>query len=369
MKVAFHFDSDHEDLGGTYYGSPARRFVFSTLLDQHHVHIATKVFVGDVLLKGHGSRSRTDIVAAWLRSHQWNRLLTDRMPAPFQLNVFSVCIESIDQSTAELLHDALVRKTLAYVGAVEVDDSTLLHRQLYRLCPMFRINGRSARVFWDGTTEDQKDPGDLEEVRNLGFAPVSWESLGGRYSIFDAHHTSGHHKRIAEFKRDGGRLLAFVADSVVTNLGDAIPDLGDQLWSALRSFEQAETKEQLSQVAATCRRIIEHVADRLFPPKEGVADGRPKLRQKNYRNRLLAFAEQAARSSTEGAFVCTSLTALEEQITKLIDVTNKGIHAEICRAETRRCLLRTILLLDDLVALKGSFQIDWTLASPEGRRA
>ena len=46
MKVAFHFDSDHEDLGGTYYGSPARHFVFSTLLDQHHVHIATKVFVG-----------------------------------------------------------------------------------------------------------------------------------------------------------------------------------------------------------------------------------------------------------------------------------------------------------------------------------
>ena len=39
-------------------------------------------------------------------------------------------------------------------------------------------------------------------------------------------------------------------------------------------------------------------------------------------------------------------------------VAQKGIHAEVCRAETWRCLFRTILLLDDLVAFKReAFQI------------
>ena len=152
-------------------------------------------------------------------------------------------------------------------------------------------------------------------------------------------------------------MLGFIADSVVSRLGDAVPDLGDRLWSALRTFDRAETTEQLSQVAATCRRIIEHVADRLLPPRETVANG-PKLGPTHYRNRLLAFADQEQRSATAIDLVCVSTDALDQQITRLLDVVQKGIHTEIYRAETRRCLLRTILLLDDLVALKqGTFQI------------
>ena len=152
-------------------------------------------------------------------------------------------------------------------------------------------------------------------------------------------------------------MLGFVADSVVTRLGDAVPDIGDRLWSALRTFDQAETTEQLSQVAATCRRIIEHVADRLFPPKEAVTDGR-KLGSQHYRNRLLAFADQARRNDTAIDLICVSTDALNEQITRLLAVAQKGTHAEVYRSETLRCLLRTILLLDDLVALaRGRFHI------------
>ena len=86
--------------------------------------------------------------------------------------------------------------------------------------------------------------------------------------------------------------------------------------------------------------------------------GGPKLGPTHYRNRLLAFADQVRQHDTEIDLVCASTDALNEQITKLLAVAQKGIHAETYRAETRRCLLRTILLLDDLVALKqGAFQI------------
>ena len=146
-------------------------------------------------------------------------------------------------------------------------------------------------------------------MRSLGFEPVSWESLNGRFSIFDRYYNFEHAQHVAEWKRDCGQLLGFIADSVVSRLSDAVPDIGDRLWSALLTFDQAETTEQLSQVA-------------------------------------------------EIDLVCASTDALNEQIAKLLAVAQKGIYAEMYRAETRRCPLRTILLLDDLVALKqGAFQI------------
>jgi hypothetical protein len=64
-------------------------------------------------------------------------------------------------------------------------------------------------------------------VRSLGFDPVTWESLNGRYSIFDRYYNFEQAQRISEWKRDCGQLLAFVADAVVSHLGDAVPDLGE----------------------------------------------------------------------------------------------------------------------------------------------
>ena len=53
------------------------------------------------------------------------------------------------------------------------------------------------------------------------------------------------------------------------------------------------------------------------------------------------------------------------KITRLLAVVQKGIHAETYRAETRRCLLRTILLLDDRHRLRAASEF---VSSPQGRR-
>ena len=350
MKIAFHFNRFHEELGSS-YGAAARRLVFSALLRQRSAHVVSKVFVGDLPFR------RVDY-ESWVRPQNpvWSGFLEERLTAALP-HVYAICFESVDYATAERLHEGL-GDSASYLGTLEVDDSSFLHWRLYSsLIPRFRVFGGSAHLFWDGVSEDDKDDGFLEEVGRLGFHPVGWESLNGRFSIFDRYHNFEHAQRVAEWKRNCGQMLGFIADSVVTRLGDAIPGLGDRLWSALRTFDQAETPEQLSQVAVTCRRIIEHVADRLSPPRETVTDG-PKLGRMHYRNRLLAFADHARRADTAIDLIVASTEALDEQVTKLLAVAQKGIHAEMCRAETRRCLLRTILLLDDLVALKqGSFQI------------
>ena len=48
MKLALHFDGEHPELGHA-YGPVARRLVFSRLLDQRRVNLASKIFVGDLL--------------------------------------------------------------------------------------------------------------------------------------------------------------------------------------------------------------------------------------------------------------------------------------------------------------------------------
>ena len=365
MKMALHFNGVHPELGNA-YGSAARRLVFPALLGLRNADVVSKIFVGDLLFSNinmpregrarsfsPGNHSFGDKLECWLDPPNpvWTRFSEERLSAAVEA-IYAICFESIEQKMAERLHESLI-DSASYLGGMEVDDGSFVHWQLYsqNLIPLFQVHGRAAHVFWDGISDDGKDQGFFDEVRRLGFDRVRWQSLIGRFSIFDGYHNFGHAQRVAEWKRDCGQLLGFVADSVVSRLGDAVPELGSQLWSVLRTFDQAETTEQLSQVAVTCRRIIEHVADQLFPPRETVGGG-PKLGPKHYRNRLLAFADRARRSNTTIDLVSVGTATLDEQITKLLAVAQKGVHAEIYRTETRRCLLRTILLLDDLVALK-----------------
>ena len=79
MKLAFHFVGDHPELGGAYYGSAARRLVFSSLLGQRRVHVSSKIFVGDLLFwdidtsrdgryrsLSSANRKHADILEFWL---------------------------------------------------------------------------------------------------------------------------------------------------------------------------------------------------------------------------------------------------------------------------------------------------------------
>lgn len=193
MKIAFHFHGSHPELGFE-YGLAALRLVSSALLGQQRAEVTSKIFVGDLLFRDidmsrDGRQRRSgDIVKFWLHPHNpvWTRFLEERLIAA-RGDVYAICLESVDQATAEGLHNCLV-DAAPYLGAMEVDDGYFLHWDLYSqsLSPLLRVLGGGANVFWDGFSEDDKDPGLLEELRSLGFNPVSWESLNGRFSIFDS---------------------------------------------------------------------------------------------------------------------------------------------------------------------------------------
>jgi hypothetical protein len=326
-------------------------------------------FTGDLLLN-HYARTREDtgsgyiarfnqekydaLFSEWVNpeSPVWSKLPLEAREAAYGEAVFVMCFETLDQDSAQSLHSRLDR-TPYYLGAMEIDDSSLVHWQLYSasLTPRYRLQDASARLFWDGITADSKDERLLTFVQECGFKPVTFEPLNGRYTIFDKYHDFEHGCRVAIWKRRSGNLLAFIADDVVSRLGDTAPELGDKLYAAMKTFGAAETNEELAQVMASCRRIFEYVTDRIFPPVKQ-SDTSHDLSARKYRNRLLAYADEAHRSDTNIDLIAASTDLWAAQVEKLSNLANKGVHAEVSRAETRRTLLRTVLLLDDIVSLR-----------------
>jgi hypothetical protein len=377
MKVAFHFNALHSSLGSN-YGNSTEKLLFSILLSYRNLNLSSKILTGDLLLWDQAvdiiKTSQTTetrkfnqdkyfhIVNLWLNPENfvWSTMILDRLMQALKGEIFIICFETIEMQLADYLNDRLREKSEAYLGAMEVDDASYVHWSVYSnsIGPRYRINNKTASVFWDGICDDElEDESTIERLRQLGFQRVSFESLNGRYSIFDDYHDFDHARRIAEWKKNCGNLLAFVTDSVAHRLGDTAPDLGNKLWATLKTFNEAETNEEFAQVTASCRRIVEYVSDELFPPVEEKAEEH-KLGKPHYRNRLLAFADDTRKSDTNIDLICVSTKTLCEQIEKLSKLANKGVHSEVYRAETRRCLLRTIMLLDDIISLKaGAFEI------------
>ena len=97
---------------------------------------------------------------------------------PPHMAIYAVCFESLNRGTAERLHESLAG-SVSYLGALEVGDSAA-HKLLWsKLPPRCRIVHRAARVFWDGYPGGDRNEELFEQLENLGFDPVSWETFGG----------------------------------------------------------------------------------------------------------------------------------------------------------------------------------------------
>lgn len=374
MKIALHFNADHKEFGA-FYGYPIYEKIFSILLANRTLSISSKIFVGDLLFllysqeivssETEGNTTSTsyrvnpdkfsNLINSWLFSEEnnWKRFHEDKLHLIWTQNIFTVCFESIDVKNAEYLFEQLSEYE-PFIGAMEINDGNELHWTFYSnsLMAYGRIKNKKLNLFHDIESGDE----DIEmqkEYLQLGFESVEFVDLGSRYSIFDQYHDFNHARRIAEWKKGFGSSLAFIADNVVSQLGDVAPELGNKLWAALNTYDSAETNEQYAQVVTSCRRIFEYVTDCIFPPQDEPNEGGNSLKADKYRNRIFEYAKQNRTSSTNADLIIASTELLFAQWSKLNSLANKGVHAEVYREETRRCLIRTVLMLDDIISLKN----------------
>ncbi|MFC1612158.1 hypothetical protein ACFL6C_14435 [Myxococcota bacterium] len=69
---------------------------------------------------------------------------------------------------------------------------------------------------------------------------------------------------------------------------------------------------------------------------------------------------------TDADVVKISTKTLSEHLEKLSNLANKGLHSEITKAEARRCVVRTIVLLDDILQLADApFAVQTEIKEPD----
>ena len=179
MKLALHFDAMHAELGDPYH-LPAQQLVFTALLAQRDNQIDSRIFTGDLLFTHVPGVKAADAVGLWFfpENPVWANPNGVEWNLPPHMAIYAVCFESLNRATAERLHESLAG-SVSYLGALEVGDSAA-HKLLWsKLPPRCRIVHRAARVFWDGYPGGDRNEELFEQLENLGFDPVSWETFGG----------------------------------------------------------------------------------------------------------------------------------------------------------------------------------------------
>lgn len=357
MNIALLFNSDHPSLGG-WYGPPVMERILGTGVLQESQR-CMRVSDGDIPTYSAAARSKTPTLSA-LRAlcrlvyqpKTFDRLIPVRLEATHgNSTVFCWLFENMTIDLAEALSSKLQHDP-AYLGAMDVDFSNALHLQFFRrsLPEVYRFQGKQCSIFYSMGENEDPDVVIREIFERHGFL-VEYEDGGARRTIFDNYDALDHFRRIEDFRRI---FLSFAGVSedqmsdLVFRLEELHPKLFDAFASAARTLNRAETEEDLAQAALSGRRLMESVADYLFPARYGEWNRR-KVGRAHYRNRLWAYIEQTIASAeiTDS----TLLTKLGREADRLVELFNSGLHARPTPDKVQEAFRDLVLWLTQIIEL------------------
>lgn len=136
-------------------------------------------------------------------------------------------------------------------------------------------------------------------------------------------------------------------EAVEDKLLDLNPAIAEQLMLAFNSVSSGKS-EEWSQALATCRRLLESLADELYPASDQKYNGRS-VGQTQYVNRLWAFMDLSIQSSSNKELAKAHVDFLGSWLEKLNKITNKGVHADLERLEATKSIFHTYLLVADIL--------------------
>ncbi|BAZ28235.1 hypothetical protein NIES4074_06660 [Cylindrospermum sp. NIES-4074] len=139
----------------------------------------------------------------------------------------------------------------------------------------------------------------------------------------------------------------FLKEEVDDKLLDLNPELAERLMVAFKSVS-SENPEEWSHALTSCRRLIEGLADELFPPDDNQINGR-QLGKPQYINRLWAFMDKAIESDSNKALAKSHVDFLGSYLEKTHKLNNKGVHASITKIEAIKTVFHTYLLIADIL--------------------
>lgn len=357
MRVAYHFDADSYALGREPDG---RVQLFEAVLaaiptQRRHVRIR----LGDLVLQLYVTGDDLIAVARALAIESrraWRTVdLEQFVELAATTNIVIAELLGLTLRDAQELDEALEQRFGGeYFGAVEVDVRVGPHWVLYEqsLPDRYRIVGNELRLLH--TSEQlEADPqiAERDEWRESQlFGTVDFEDIGVQKTLFDPYTTREHILRDAELEDLVGSQFGAVVNETLLRTRDLDPRLNEALHAAFGAADRSETAEQLAQVALSCRRFVERLADSLFPARDDVRKGR-KLGRAEYRNRLWAYVEDHL-SGRNRELVLASLEDVGNRIDALDACVQRGVHGdELTASELQRILVSLVGVTYDILTL------------------
>jgi hypothetical protein len=179
--------------------------------------------------------------------------------------------------------------------------------------------------------------------------------LSSRRSFIHSYVLKRHHE--LKFSGLADDIFSRIREAVDTSIGSKVPD-AVQMLSAVYENLQSENSEDWSNAVHSCRRILQALADVLYPTREDkVVDARGKrktikLGPDNYVNRLIAFLEERSDSERFEEIVGSHLRFIGERLDAVFQAAQKGSHSTIVsRAEADRYVVYTYLVVGDILTL------------------
>lgn len=241
--------------------------------------------------------------------------------------VYCWLFQNMTLEIAEALHSLLCNECPSYLGAMDVDFSNHIHLQFFRnsLIEKYRFHGDRCSVFYAMSYIDDPDNYLISELESFGYA-AKYEDTGARRTYFDNYDQIEHFKRVEEFRKTFIKIHGMtldIADDVISSLEELHPRLFDIFAAAAKALNRAETEEDLAQASLSGRRILEKLADYLYPPSNIKYKNR-KVGNSEYKNRLWAYVETTVeKESIDQGIIST----LGKEVDRLIELFNKGLHA------------------------------------------
>jgi hypothetical protein len=141
-------------------------------------------------------------------------------------------------------------------------------------------------------------------------------------------------------------------------LGVVAPAALVQLQAA---YERADAghSEALSHALTSCRRVLQSVADVLYPATGAVvvgSDGKPReMSADKYRNRLWQYVSEHASSDIGRRIAGATIEELGRKVNILDELGSKGVHGQVTLEEVDQCVLQTYVLVGELLQLAEAF--------------
>ena len=148
-----------------------------------------------------------------------------------------------------------------------------------------------------------------------------------------------------------------IRSRIDSSIGGAVPD-AVRKFTAVHDNLSSDNPEDWSNAAHSCRRVLQDLADVVFPardkPTTQIVDGKPKeirLGADQYINRLIAYIEDSSNSSRFREIVGSQLRYMGDRLDALLGAAQKGSHSTVTKEEADRCVVYTYLIVGDILSL------------------